>query len=605
MWKDSETELDFLDYDYLVRSLTDIITDNTLLPACIGVYGDWGSGKSSLIRMSKTRLEAADKNIKCIIFNGWLFENYEDTKTAILGEILDAIECKQNLSKKAKQILRGLYKSIDKFKIARDGFKYGIDFWMTGGMRSIANLVVKNIISNISEQLPNTVAGGIDCKIKDELNHKELREDVRKFQKQFAELLEESEISRLVVFIDELDRCRPDTILDTLEAIKLFLFTGKTAFVLGADERHIAYAVKSKFKDIEGQEIDIGKEYLEKLIQYPIKIPRLDSNEVETYIGCLLLQNELGAEQFKTLIDKFHEAQAKDFTQASLSDFVPDTNATDSLTIAHQLSGLLAQALNGNPRQCKRFLNMLYLRIKQANYKNKPLDRRILAKMMLLEYFNINIFKKMATLSQDGKLSRELTILEENQTANASGEKGLEFLKDIENELWVMTWCQIEPKIGNEDLKPYFYFSRTSLEERLSLLTANLSPAARELTSRLLEKAEIVTHKALYETDNLPIHEVLSIINAIGGQLLAASKVDEIQLNNLLSLVERRQEYWKSGMAILERFSVEQLPSASAPLIAEFAKKSNQIDGLTTLLNGKWKNKKTFVTVTRNSLEQE
>ena len=78
-------------------------------------------------------------------------------------------------------------------------------------------------------------------------------------------MIKESKIERLVIFIDELDRCREDTILDTLEAMKLFMFTGKVAFVIGADERHISYAVKSKFKDIEGIQIDIGKDYLEKL----------------------------------------------------------------------------------------------------------------------------------------------------------------------------------------------------------------------------------------------------------------------------------------------------------------------------------------------------
>ena len=53
MWKDSETELDFLDYDYLIQMLQSIITDDSLLPASIGVYGDWGSGKSSLMYMKK------------------------------------------------------------------------------------------------------------------------------------------------------------------------------------------------------------------------------------------------------------------------------------------------------------------------------------------------------------------------------------------------------------------------------------------------------------------------------------------------------------------------------------------------------------------------
>lgn len=57
MWKDSETELDFLDFDYLIEILKDIIEDESLLPSSIGVYGDWGSGKSSLIRMSRKNLK--------------------------------------------------------------------------------------------------------------------------------------------------------------------------------------------------------------------------------------------------------------------------------------------------------------------------------------------------------------------------------------------------------------------------------------------------------------------------------------------------------------------------------------------------------------------
>lgn len=47
MWKDSETEIDFLDYDYLIQTVQSIIMNDDLLPASIGVYGDWGSGKSS------------------------------------------------------------------------------------------------------------------------------------------------------------------------------------------------------------------------------------------------------------------------------------------------------------------------------------------------------------------------------------------------------------------------------------------------------------------------------------------------------------------------------------------------------------------------------
>ena len=128
MWKDSETELDFLDYDYLIQTLQSIITDDSLLPASIGVYGDWGSGKSSLMYMCKERLIREDKKIKCLVFNGWLFENYEDAKTAILGTILDEISKEKHLTTKAQEIIKGLYKSVDKFKFVEGALKYGTDF---------------------------------------------------------------------------------------------------------------------------------------------------------------------------------------------------------------------------------------------------------------------------------------------------------------------------------------------------------------------------------------------------------------------------------------------------------------------------------------------
>lgn len=50
MWKDCETELDYLDFDYLVSILNSVLRDDSLLPSSIGVYGDWGSGKSSLLK---------------------------------------------------------------------------------------------------------------------------------------------------------------------------------------------------------------------------------------------------------------------------------------------------------------------------------------------------------------------------------------------------------------------------------------------------------------------------------------------------------------------------------------------------------------------------
>lgn len=609
MWKDSETELDFLDYNYLVQSMLDIIKNDDLLPACIGLYGDWGSGKSSLIKMCKSQLESQESNVKCLIFNGWLFENYDDAKTAILGEILDAFKEEAKVSDKIRLSLRVLYNSVDKLKLAKNALKYGVDLFLTGGLGTLTNLTIKKVVETASDKLPDVEFEKIETAIKDELNYKELREDIREFQKEFSNLLEESKISRLVIFIDELDRCRPDTILDTLEAIKLFLFTGKTAFVLGADERHIAYAVKSKFKDIEGQEIDIGKEYLEKLVQYPIKIPRLDTTEVETYIGCLLLQNELDSASFKELIDAFHNAQSEDFTTASLIQVASEKNIDikDTLTTAHQLSKLLANGLNGNPRQCKRFLNMMDLRMKQATYKNKTLDRRILAKMMMLEYFRINVFKTMATLAQNDSLKAELLELEKICVSGEikKGNTALDKLKNCIADDWFMSWCHIEPKLGDEDLKLYFYFSRTSLEERLNLITSSLSPKAREALTKLMSQSEVIIRKALEDVDELATNETISIICAMGDQLLSMSEVNETQMKTFLSLSGKKQEFAEEGFNVLKRFSADQFPSSSAAHIAKFAQDSNHVDQIKELADGKWSANKTFITFLNNSLKQE
>jgi predicted KAP-like P-loop ATPase len=166
-----------------------------------------------------------------LVFNGWLFENYDDAKTAILGEILDAFKEEASTSQSVKKVFKALYKSVDKLKLAKSAVKYGLDFFLTGGISSLTSLTINKALETVSGKVPDADLSGIEDAIRDELDYKELREDIREFQKSFAELLEESKISRLVVFIDELDRCRPDTILDTLEVVKLFLFTGNAAFV--------------------------------------------------------------------------------------------------------------------------------------------------------------------------------------------------------------------------------------------------------------------------------------------------------------------------------------------------------------------------------------
>ena len=91
MWKDSETIIDYLNFDYIIDAVVKLVLDEDLSPSSIGLYGDWGSGKSSLMHMCKKQLEEQKDGTVCLLFNGWLYESYDDAKTAILASILDHI----------------------------------------------------------------------------------------------------------------------------------------------------------------------------------------------------------------------------------------------------------------------------------------------------------------------------------------------------------------------------------------------------------------------------------------------------------------------------------------------------------------------------------
>lgn len=578
MWKDSETELDFLDYDYLIQTVQNIIMDDNLLPASIGVYGDWGSRKSSLMYMCKDRLTKKDKNIKCLVFNGWLFENYEDAKIAILGTILDEISKEESLSQKAKDIINGLYKSIDKFKLVKGALKYGADFFLTGGMGSLFSVTASQFFKLFQENVDKSDLEDIRSNISDELNNKELREDIRKFQKEFATLLEESKINRLVVFIDELDRCRPDTILDTLEAIKLFLFEGKVAFVIGADERHISYAVKSKFKDIEGIQIDIGKEYLEKLIQYPIRIPRLNADEVEIYIACLLLQSELKEDNFDKVLSWINTKKQEDFESFKVNSVINlfddsldlQSEVIESLSVANQLAYVLSNGLHGNPRQCKRFLNSMDMRIQMASFKNKTLNRKILAKIMMLEYIKPRIFNKIAEITANNTLSKELSSYE-NGTPEDSSE-----LKMWNEDDWFLKWCKIEPKLSNENLKTYFYFARTSLDEKISRISSVLSPTGKRILDLLMSRTDTKINQAITESKDLSDSEAASILEVMNSSMLAETSISREIMKAFLLFAQQRTELTSDTIDYLQSFSGTQISLGCANYVADFANKVNK-----------------------------
>lgn len=569
MWKDCETELDFLDFDYIIKILQDTINDSSLLPSSIGIYGDWGSGKSSLMNMCKKEIEKVQGTV-CLMFNGWLFEGYEDAKTAILGSILDKLEENTNLTTKAKVTLESLYESIDKFKLIKGGMKIATDFLLTGGIGTIADLTIESCISQVKEISPTLNAKDIRKKVKDKLSNKELRENIKSFREKFQKLLDEMKIKKLVVFIDELDRCNPNTILDTLEAIRLFLFVGNVSFVIGADERHIIYAVKSKFKDIEGIQFDIGKEYLEKLIQYPIRIPRLNVLETEFYIMCLLFESKL-KDEFDDLLTYLKEEKKKNFLEFKVSYSIVESYKSeiaeklkDEIIIGNQLADVLAKGLNGNPRQCKRFLNTLDMRLKMAKYKGVELNIQVLAKIMELEYFRISLFKKMAQLCNEDTLKSELDLFEKGEIEK------LNMLSSWKDDSWVKKWMESEPLLSNEDLSMYFYFTRTSLDNKGFVKEMKMSESAQKYYEGLLKNSAVILNLMKKNITDLSDFDLESIQEGLFNNLV---KDDELRNDNLKTFLEvgkLTKELQTSAIEYLKGINGTKLKRGKVPLLQGF-----------------------------------
>ncbi len=413
MWSDNEADIDLLQFRYLTAAVTRLVRAQHLLPTTVGIFGDWGSGKSTLIKMIRAALEQ-DEGTVCVGFNGWLFEGYEDAKTALMGTILETIEDQiaagKTITEKGRDLLSKLLSRVNWMRVAR----YAVPTLL--GMPHIALASLgQDVVGGLQKLFGN--AKDIDPeKLKELLKDapggtENVRRNVREFRTDFAALLKEAEIKTLVVFIDDLDRCLPDTIIETLEAIKLFLFVEGTAFIIGADPRLVEYAVRRRFPEVPGTEtFEVGRDYLEKLIQNPLKVPPLSGSEIQSYMNLLFAERRLAAADYEKVCASLDQYQPNNISDIAFSvdrarELIEDKDALGKLQgdldLVAQIAPVLTPGLSGSPRRTKRFLNMLLLRMSIANDRGLSLQRTVLAKLMLLEYLKPEFFKQLARLQAD------------------------------------------------------------------------------------------------------------------------------------------------------------------------------------------------------------
>ena len=115
---DNETATDLLYYESISKTVVHLITGSGQAPVSIGIHGDWGAVKSSILAMIAHLLEA-DENVVCVRFNGWQFQGFEDAKTVVIERILGTLERSKPVLAKGKEKIVSLFKRVKWFKLAR------------------------------------------------------------------------------------------------------------------------------------------------------------------------------------------------------------------------------------------------------------------------------------------------------------------------------------------------------------------------------------------------------------------------------------------------------------------------------------------------------
>jgi predicted KAP-like P-loop ATPase len=507
MWPDNETEQDFLNFSGVAGTVAEIIVQAQGRPISIGVSGRWGVGKSSMIKLIRNalagRAQKDGPNFVFVEFNAWLYQGYDDARAALMDVIASKLSEEAEKRKTGIDKTKELLKRIDWLRTAK--LTVGSAVALATGLTPVGLIgdlyeIVKKIgAGNIDETTIKAAekaadsAGSAIGGLWKQKSSSSPPKEIQALRENFEEALAEMGIT-LVVLIDDLDRCLPETTISTLEAIRLFLFLKNTAFVVAADNEMIKHAVKRHFEGVTDD--DLVTSYFDKLIQIPIRVPPLGTQEVRAYLMLLFVENsaieQVDKEKIRAKVcERLGQTwQGKRVDRAfvqSLGTLPGDLVAR--LDTADRLAPLMTRAsgISGNPRLIKRFLNALAIRMAISRAQGVGVDEAVLAKMLLFERCgNPKAYAKLTAAVSEDNQGRPRFLSEWEQKASA-GEK-LE-LEDPWNDAFVEEWLSLPPRVADQDLRGVLYVSR----EHAPLITPEdrLSSEGAEVLGALLEHPEM------------------------------------------------------------------------------------------------------------------
>ena len=489
MWSDNETDVDLCGFEFLVDQLELVLRNDRIRPVTIGLSGDWGSGKTSLMRMAAAGL-ARDTGFVCADFSPWRFEDYNDVKYALMSTILDALEARIDATAGMRERVSGALDTVrtlaTKIGLARSGAMVGaMALGADPAISAAAGAAAEAVVAPKPQEEPVAPTSTAD------------------FRKEFETLMNElgEDVTALVVFVDDLDRCLPRTVIETLEAIRLFLHVPKTGYVIAADPRAVRGAIQFHYPEQAARGEGLGIDYLEKMWQFTVTIPSLSVPEVETFVNLLFAQLDLEADGFEAVRALAVKNRAQNQLVVALNHGIAEealgTIPADlevHFELARRIAPQLAQGLRGNPREIKRFLNTLLLRLETASKRDITLQPDALAKLMILEERHLKDFKQLFEWQLQGDGVAPQLEAAEKVAAGQKVEDADEDAVDWADEKRLADWLRLEPSLAGVTLGSYFSYSRDKLSAAAP--ASRLPGSVQELIPPLLGDSDSLRSEA-------------------------------------------------------------------------------------------------------------
>jgi formylglycine-generating enzyme required for sulfatase activity len=451
---------DALNFAPYAKTLADIVADPaTETPLTIGVFGDWGSGKTSLMRMVERRVRdrpAAEIQafpVEPLWFNAWMYSREEALWRALLLHVLRGIrpllaglehaDANRRLDRIAAQLTTAsdpaggpaLTLPGEQVNLGRTGAQISLP--LLAGLRLLQDNPVAQDLTGLIAAVETAQARAGQERIAALDDFRRTLEDVN--QRYVADR------GRLVVFVDDLDRCLPERAVEVLEAIKLFLDVPGCLFVLGIDRQVIERGIRVRYRDFGASEggLDLldGARYLEKIIQIPFSLPPVKTEAMRAFVE-------------RTTQGQFD-----------------DTRCTE----------VFARGLEPNPRRIKRTLN-IFLLLERLAQNRKDLADRIkpvrLAKIVIIQQYHPKLFALLITGSHY-LIDLEKRLRAEGERAVGRGQRAGRMAG-----------------LPGDDLEPAEYATTTGTGDGSEI---SAGPLQEFLSDRLLR--ELLTWPALGEAD--------------------------------------------------------------------------------------------------------